>query len=212
MKATTVIAVLLLVFAVYANAKTIFVDDFEGETKGDWVFFDLEGKGIWEVVDFEGRGVFKVNAIDAWPVATVDGVASLADYDKIWATCSFMVEEGIESCTELGLLINPDNIPGNCYFATCEGGNEVGIDEATLAWHGRVPFKWGLGIWYKMKIMVSNEGTLYGKMWKENEDEPAEWTTQEALASHLDEDGVGLGVYALHIMMMSSLPQPRIHC
>ncbi len=185
----------MLMLSGVAGSKTLFTDDFEGKAKGDWVFGNLEGKGVWEVIKFEGRWVFKVTSIGAWTGATVDGVASLKDYDEIWATCKFRVEEDINSCNELGLLTNPDSLTGNWYLSTCEGGSEIGIDECAVAWHGRVPYKWELGKWYNAKIMVSKDGTMYGKMWPEGDDESKGWLTQGSLTSHLDEDGVGLMSY-----------------
>ena len=189
----------MLLFASFsflvANAETLFVDDFEGGTKGKWVFADLEGKGKWGAAKFEGRGVFKVDSIGAWTGATVAGVASLKDHDELWATCKFKCEQDIGSCNELGLLTNPKELRGNWYLATCEGGGEVGIDECGVAWHGRVPYKWELDKWYNMKIMVSKDKTMYGKMWPEGGDEPSKWLTQETLTSRLDEDGVGLMSY-----------------
>jgi len=158
------------------------------------VFADLEGKGKWEAAKVEGRGVFKVDSTGAWTGATVDGVASLGDYDELWAICKFRVEQNIGSCSELGLLTNPETLSGNWYLATCEGGSEVGIDECGVAWHGRVAYKWELDQWYNMKIMVSKD-TMYGKMWPEGENEPSKWLTQETLTSHLDEDGIGLMSY-----------------
>lgn len=198
MKARNSLIILLLLvsftFSV-ANAETLFVDDFEGGTKGKWVFGDLEGKGKWEAAKFEGRGVFKVTSIGAWTGATVDGVASLKNYDELWATCKFRAEQDIGSCNELGLLTNPGNLTGNWYLSTAEGGNEVGIDECAVAWHGRVAYKWELNKWYNSKIMVSKDKTMYGKMWPEGENEPSKWLTQEKLTSHFDEDGVGLMSY-----------------
>jgi hypothetical protein len=47
-----------------------------------------------------------------------------------------------------------------------------------------------------MKVMVSKDGTIYGKMWPEGDQEPDEWSTEAALASHMDEDGVGLTSYS----------------
>ena len=194
-----IILCFILVFASFsfsvANAKTLFFDDFEGGTKGKWVFADLDGKGKWETATFDGRGVFKVDSNGAWTGATVDGVASLKDYDELWATCKFRAEQEIGSCNELGLLTNPEALSGNWYLSTCEGGSEVGIDECGVAWHSRVAYKWELDEWYNMKIMIAKDDTMYGKMWPEGEDEPAKWLTQEKLTSHLDEDGVGLMSY-----------------
>jgi len=189
-----VLSLFMMAFCGSAIAGTLFVDDFEVKAK-KWVFSDIEGKGIWEVTKFEGKGVFKVTSIGAWTGATVDGVASLKDHDEIWAICKFKAEQDIGSCNELGLLANPQVLIGNWYLSTCEGGNEIGIDEAGIKWHGRIPYKWELDKWYNMKIMVSKDETMYGKMWLEGDAEPKEWLTQEKLTSHLDEDGVGLISY-----------------
>ena len=93
------------------------------------------------------------------------------------------------------MLTDPSVLSGNWYLSTCEGGNEIGIDEAAIAWHNRIPFKWELEKWYVIKIMVSKDGMMYGKMWLEEDEEPDEWLTQADLASHLDQDGVGLVSY-----------------
>ncbi|MBM3210803.1 hypothetical protein FJZ33_01185 [Candidatus Poribacteria bacterium] len=184
----------LFVFVSFAGARTLFFDDFEGKAKGNWVFTDVEGKGTWEVTKFDGKGVLKAASINAWTGATVDGVASLKNHNEIWASCMFLCEQDITSCNELGLLTDPKTIPGNWYLSTCEGGNEIGIDEANIAWHGRIPFKWELGKWYRMKIMVSKD-TIYGKMWLDKDKEPDKWLTQAKMTTHLEEDGVGLISY-----------------
>ena len=195
MKTLGLIVLLMFVFSGFATAKMLFFDDFEDKAKGDWVFSDLEGKGVWEVTKLDGKGVFKVTSTNAWTGATVDGVASLKDYDEIWATCKLRAEQGIQSCNELGLLTNPDVLTGNWYLSTCEGGSEIGIDEAGVAWHGKIPFVWELDKWYNIKIMVSKDGNIYGKMWAEGDKEPNKWLTESKLTSHLDEDGVGFISY-----------------
>lgn len=195
MKKLVLAMLLMFVLSGLTFAETLFYDDFEGKIKNNWVFADAEGKGVWEITKLDGKGVFKATSIGAWTGAAVDGVASLKDNNEIWATCKFRAEQGIQSCNELGLLTNPESLSGNWYLSTCEGGSEIGIDEAAVAWHGRIPFKWELDKWYSIKIMVEKGGTFYGKMWAEGDKEPDKWMTQENLASHLDEDGVGFVSY-----------------
>ena len=199
MKAVNSLTIILLLFAGFsiAFADTLFSDDFEGGLKDYWVVTDIDGEGKWEVVVEAGNSMLKVDALSgAWTGATVDSIASLKEYGQLWATCRFKAEQDIGSCSELGLLSNPDELKGNWYLATCEGGKEIGIDECGIAWHGRVPYEWKLDQWYNVKIMVSSKDeTLYGKMWAEGEAEPEDWLTQEILTSRLDEDGVGLMSY-----------------
>ena len=41
------------------------------------------------------------------------------------------------------------------------------------------PFEWEMDTWYTMKLKVEQQGDkamIYGKVWKRDEDEPAEWT------------------------------------
>ncbi len=197
MKVVKSYTIIILLFAGFniAFANTLLVDDFESGL--NWVITNIDGEGKWEVVVEDGNSVLRVDALGgAWTGATVDAVAGLNEYDELWATCRFKAEQDIGSCSELGLLTNPDELGGNWYFATCEGGQEIGIDECGIAWHGRVSYEWKLDQWYNMKIMVSSEDeTLYCKMWAVGEAEPADWLTQEILASRLDEDGVGLMSY-----------------
>ena len=60
MKTLGLIVFLMILSSGFICAKTIFIDDFEGKAKGDWVFGDMEGKGVWDVVEFDGKSVFKV--------------------------------------------------------------------------------------------------------------------------------------------------------
>jgi len=198
MKVRNILVVFSIMFAlsVTANAKPLFVDDFEAGLSDDWIIVHLDGQSNWEVVTLDGNSVLKVDSTGAgWTGASVDGVASLGDYNELWAVCRFMAEQDIGSCSELGLLTNPDSLNGNWYLSTCEDGQEIGIDECSVIWHARVPFQWELDTWYNMKVMVSKDGTIYGKMWPEGDDEPEDWNTQETLTSHLDEDGVGFMSY-----------------
>jgi hypothetical protein len=52
-------------------------------------------------------------------------------------------------------------------------------DEMTV----RVPFKWDLNTWYRMKLRVENrsDGTtlVQGKVWQKDQPEPAAWTIQK---------------------------------
>ena len=188
---------IMFVFLGIANAKPLFVDDFEAGLSDDWIISHLDGQSVWEVVDLDGNSVLKVDSTGAgWTGATVDEVASIGDYDELWATCRFMAEQDIGSCNELGLLTIPDALSGNWYLSTCEGGAEIGIDQCAVSWHSRVGYTWKLDQWYNMKVMVSKaDGTIYGKMWPEGDDEPEDWNTQATLSTHLDEDGVGLMSY-----------------
>lgn len=180
-----------------AFADTLFGDDFESGLASYWVVTDIDGEGKWEVVVEDGNSVLKVDALGgAWTGASVDSIASLEEYDELWAACRFKAQQDIGSCSELGLLTNPNELNGNWYLATCEGGQEIGIDECAIAWHNRVSYEWQLDQWYNMKIMVSSKDeTLYVKMWAEGETEPEDWLTNEVLTSHLDEDGVGVMSY-----------------
>jgi len=83
MKKLLIFFILVLGVFSIADAKTLFIDDFEGKVKGDWGFTDAEGKGVWEVAKVDGRGVFMVTSIGAWTGACVDGVASIKNYDEI---------------------------------------------------------------------------------------------------------------------------------
>jgi len=198
MKTRSILAALFTMFILMgiANAKPLFMDDFEAGLSDDWVINHLDGQSQWEVVDLDGNSVLKVDSTGGgWTGASVDAVAGLGTYDELWATCKFMAAQDIGSCTELGLLTNPDELNGNWYLATCEGGAEIGIDECSIVWHNRVPYPWELDLWYNIKIMVSKDGVMSGKMWLVDDDEPEDWNTQETLATHLDEDGVGLMSY-----------------
>lgn len=198
MKARDILTALFIMFAlsVTANAKPLFVDDFEAGLSDDWIIGHLDGQSQWEVVTLDGNSVLKVDSTGGgWTGATVDGVASMGDYNELWAVCRFMAEQDIGSCNELGLLTNPDSLSGNWYLSTCEGGQEIGIDQCAVSWHARVPFQWELDTWYNMKVMVSKDGTIYGRMWPEGDDEPDDWNTQVTLTTHMDEDGVGLMSY-----------------
>ena len=198
MKARNILTMLFTMFALLgmANAEPLFVDDFEAGLSDDWVIGHLSGQSEWEVVDLDGNSVLRVDSTGGgWTGATVDALASIGEHDQLWATCRFMAEQDVGSCNELGLLTNPDTLNGNWYLATCEGGSEIGIDECNVAWHNRVSYPWELNQWYNMEVMVSKDAIMYGKMWPVEDNEPEDWNTQETLASHLDEDGVGLMSY-----------------
>jgi len=188
---------LFLLFILFAScgitvAKTLFWDDFEGSLHGDYEVISTGGNATWQLDVLDGNGVYKAESpAGVASCAVVDDVASLKQYPEIWATVKFQSEGNSDSCAELGLLIDPKILNGNWFFATCEGGAEVGIDESWVAWHNRVPYQWQLSQWYTMKILVTDK-ILHGKIWAEGEDEPSDWMTQETLTSHLDEDGVGL--------------------
>lgn len=199
MRVTQNLTIIFLFFVAFniAFAETLLFDDFESGLEEYWIVTDIDGAGKWEVIAEDGNSMLRVDALgDAWTGATVDGIASLEEHDALWATCRCKVQQDIGSCSELGLLANPDDLGGNWYLATCEGGTEIGIDECGIAWHARVPYEWALDRWYNMKVMVaSQDNTLYAKMWAEGEAEPEDWLTQETLTSRLDEDGVGLMSY-----------------
>ena len=95
----------------------------------------------------------------------------------------------------LGLLTNVDDAAGNWYVGFVDNV-DLGIDENNIAWHNRVPipFTFEMGQWYILKIAVIGQ-TLYGKMWHEGEDEPGDWLTEQAVTTHLDDDGVGFVTY-----------------
>ena len=199
MKAKSLLMVLFIMFVLtgkVAAAKALFVDDFEAGLSDDWIVGHLDGQSVWEVVELDGNSVLKVDSTGAgWTGATVDEVASIKDYNELWATCKFMAEQDIGSCNELGLLTNPDVLSGNWYLSTCEGGAEIGIDQCAVSWHSRVAYPWELDQWYNMKVMVSKDGTMCCRMWPVGDDEPTDWNTEVTMTTHLDEDGVGLMSY-----------------
>lgn len=180
----------------FAIADTIFRDDFEGGTHGDYTVVNVGGEAIWEVVKLDGNSVYKVDGpAGVTCYSTIDGIADPKKYPEIWACVKFKSEDsGIgKGCAELGLLSDPENpFEGNWYFSTIEG--DVGIDESWIAWHSRVPYAWDVGVWYNMKVAFIG-GELYGKIWPVDNDEPADWNTSEVITTHLEEDGVGLSVY-----------------
>lgn len=197
------IKTLLLLFILFIScrittASPLFWDDFEGGLHGDYIIANAGGEGKWEAVVVDGNGVYKGTAPEGCTTyATVDGVASMKEYDEIWATVKFKSENAAGSSdAELGVLSNPDNpFEGNWYFATETGSSEVGIDESWIAWHNRVPYPdWKFGQWYTMKIALI-DGILHGKIWVVGKEEPADWITSAKLTSHLDEDGIGLSTY-----------------
>lgn len=198
MKARSILTTMSMMFVLLgiANAEPLFTDDFEAGLSDGWIVGHLSGQSQWEVVDLDGNSVLRVDSTGGgWTGATMDAVASLGVHDELWATCKFMAEQSIESCSELGLLTSPDTLNGNWYLATAEGGAEIGIDECAVVWHNRVSYPWELDRWYNIKIMVSKDGVMSGKMWLVDDDEPEDWNTQETLGTHLDEDGVGLMSY-----------------
>jgi len=198
MRTTRILTIVILLIGCtrIASAEVLFSDDFEAGLQDYWVVSHLDGEPAWEVVVEDGSSVLKVDASGgAWTIASVDSVASLGENDELWTTCKIKLAGSIDSCGELGLLTIPDEPNGNWYLATCEGGQEVGIDECAVVWHSRTSFEWGLDTWYNMKVMVSGDGVMSGKMWPEGGDEPMDWLTQETLATHLDEDGIGVAAY-----------------
>jgi len=195
------IKMLLILCFLFANcgiaaAKTIFWDDFEGGTHGDYTVVNVGGDAVWEVVQEGDNSVYKVDGpAGVTCYSTLDGLASLQEYPEIWAIVKFKAEDNGfgKGCTELGVLSDPESpFEGNWYFSTID--DDVGIDESWIAFHNRVPYPWDVGIWYNMKIAFISD-TLYGKMWPVGEAEPADWNTSAVLTSHLEEDGIGLSVY-----------------
>ena len=95
MKAKDILTLLFITFAisVTANAKPLFVDDFEAGLSDGWIIGHLDGQSEWEVVKLDGNSVLKVDSTGGgWTGATVDGIASMGDYNELWAVCRFMAQ------------------------------------------------------------------------------------------------------------------------
>lgn len=187
---------LVLVSFGVAHAKALFADDFEGGLSGKWVIEDFqEAGGKGEVVDEKGNKVLKIDATASWTLASYPGVASLKDYNELWATVRFKIDAGATPEAALGLLTSIDNPQGNWYVGFVDAV-DLGIDENAIAWHNRVPvpFTFELGKWYNLKVAVLKKN-LHGKMWPEGEDEPKDWLTEVKITSHFDDDGVGFVTY-----------------
>jgi len=186
---STTLLLVLGIFAI-ANAKPIFVDDFESGFSDSWIITD---GGKWEVKS-EGGNHFLQKTGGEWCIASVDNVGGLKEHKELWAVARTRVDvAAANEGAEFGLLINPDIKQGNWYFTIRAQSGQAGFDEMGVAWHALVPYdSWKVEKWHQVKIAIIDE-VMYGKAWPDGEDEPKEWLTQTDVTTHLDEDGVGVG-------------------
>lgn len=76
----------------------------------------------------------------------------------------------------VGLLSDPDNGAGyNLVFHYAAGSrHKVQFLNDLLYWGNGYDFAWEVGVWYWFKLKREN-GTLYGKVWRDGSPEPADW-------------------------------------
>jgi glucose/arabinose dehydrogenase len=56
--------------------------------------------------------------------------------------------------------------------------NTVQFVDDAVVWGQAYPYTWKLGVWYWFKLTIQN-GTLFGKIWKDGEQEPTAWLFQQ---------------------------------
>ena len=186
-----IVLALVLCVSSSANSGTLFSEDFENGLRDIWVFSERGGQDDWNVVEQDGNHILQKTGT-SWTIISVDDVAGVEGGKAVWATARIRCDAATKNeGTELGLLINPANSNGNWYFTVRAQSGEAGFDELNLAWHDMVPYPdWSVGDWHRVKVAVI-DSIFYGKIWKDGEDEPADWISQTQLTSHLDQDGVG---------------------
>jgi len=182
---------LVLCVASSANSETLFSEDFEDGLSDLWVFSERGGQGDWNVVEQGGNHILQKTGT-SWTIIRVDGVGGVDGGKEVWATARIRCDIATaDEGTEIGLLIDPATSNGNWYFTVRAQSSQAGFDELAVGWHDMVPYPdWSVGDWYRIKVAVI-DSILYGKIWVDGGDEPADWTSQTLLTTHLDQDGVG---------------------
>lgn len=192
---TLFLTVMMLTFAFLAmtNADTLFSDDFEAGLGDMWVFSDKGGQGDWNVVKEGGNHILQKTG-SGWMIISVDNVGGVNEGKEVWARVRIRCDvASADEGAEVGLLVNPVNATGNWYFTVRAMSGQAGFDELGVVWHNMVPYPdWSVGEWHQMKLAVI-DNIFYGKIWLDGDNEPADWTSQTTLTSHLDQDGVGFG-------------------
>ena len=187
------LAILALLGGIVGTAETdvLFSDDFEAGLQDVWVFSEIGGEGDWNVVEENGNNVLQKTG-SSWTIISVDGVGGGEGGKEVWATARIRCDvAAANEGAEVGLLIDPARSNGNWYFTVRAITAQAGFDELGIAWHDMVPYPdWSVGQWHQVKIAAIGD-VLYGKVWPDGSEEPAEWTSQTILTSHLDQDGVG---------------------
>ena len=128
------------------NAKTLFADDFEGGLSDKWVIANQDGEGEWKVTNEKGNKFLQKTG-ETWSIISVDGIASLKDHKKIWATARIRADsQDANEGVEVGPLIKPNVAKGDWYYTIRAQSGETGFDQLGISWHALKPYKdWEVG-------------------------------------------------------------------
>ncbi len=155
-------------------------EDFEqvevGQAPASWLG---TGKGA-KVMDLDGNKVLaQPKASRGAPRATIlMAPASLSDYT---------VQADVMGVRQ-GRRISDVGLVNSGYTVELMGAHQriqVSSWTAERRMSQQIPFEWEIGAWYTMKVRVDYEGEgdadkaiIRGKIWRQGEEEPADWTVQ----------------------------------
>jgi outer membrane protein assembly factor BamB len=146
-----------------------------GRTPGGWV----NTMGKFSIVELSGKKVLSKRNDNASPlVARADayiGLPKLRDYTIQADVMGTKVRDDL-----------PDVGVGANRYQLLLAGNDQEIRLSTWDAQKRIEqkvpnWKWGPGVWYRMKLTVAikdGKGVIHGKVWPRDQEEPAAWTIE----------------------------------
>jgi hypothetical protein len=143
----------------------------EGRTPGGWI----NAAGKFAVVSHEGGKVLQKLANNSNPL-----LARAHTYLTVPETKDYVIEADVMGARKGNDL--PDVGIVNSRYTLLLDGNKQRLRicswEALPRVDHRIDFAWKEGQWYRMKLAVTPEGVIRGKVWPRDETEPRAWTIE----------------------------------
>ncbi|MFZ4545990.1 MAG: choice-of-anchor Q domain-containing protein [Bacteroidales bacterium] len=171
----------LVLFGIKVQAQPVtYTDNFTTSVSADWTVVN----GTWSV----SSGVLQSNTTGADPKKLL---LTKTGYNLSSATAQQIVARvRVDSWAaggedRAGICLMSTTAPDGAhrgYSFLLRPGNKINILSDKLAWATEVSFTWTTGTWYWMKLKIES-GYLKGKIWKDGDSEPVDWTISQMLGS-----------------------------
>lgn len=173
--------VIMLTIQLQLNAETLFFDDFNDGQIDEVYILDAPQTHAGEPDWVEEDGVLKQTS-DAPGDETYAIIANDIEFPEL-ITIQAKVrvdswEAGDGARCGVGLRNNPD-VGRGLSLLFHQDQNRIQFLSDQASWGTQTTFPWKVGKWYWFKFYIDENDDLYGKVWEDGEDEPADWMLEQ---------------------------------